>query len=83
MTAAAAVAYMYAPEMERLDRAALKRLQLERLKRTLAHAYANVPHTRRAFDAAGVTPDDLHALEDLRRFPFTVKTDLRDNYPFG
>ncbi|MBC7953661.1 MAG: phenylacetate--CoA ligase [Rhodospirillaceae bacterium] len=75
--------FMYAPEIERMDRAALKRLQLERLKQTLAHAYANVPHTRAAFDAKGVTPDDLVHLEDLARFPFTVKSDLRDNYPFG
>ncbi|NFV79680.1 phenylacetate--CoA ligase [Magnetospirillum aberrantis] len=83
MTATVADGFMYAPEIERLDRAELKRLQLERLKRTLAHAYANVPHTRAAFAAKGVTPDDLKSLDDLRRFPFTVKTDLRDNYPFG
>ena len=84
MTASAAAAtFMYAPECERMARADLRRLQLERLKRTLAHAYANVPHTRAAFAAKGVTPDDLQSLEDLRRFPFTVKTDLRDNYPFG
>lgn len=75
--------FMYAPEVERLDRAGLKRLQLERLKALLAHAYANVPHYRAAFDAAGVKPDDLRNLEDLARFPFTVKADLRDNYPFG
>ncbi|ARJ67269.1 phenylacetate--CoA ligase [Magnetospirillum sp. ME-1] len=75
--------FMYAPEVERLDRAGLARLQLERLKALLAHAYANVPHYRAAFDAAGVKPDDLRHLEDLARFPFTVKADLRDNYPFG
>ncbi|MBI2236712.1 MAG: phenylacetate--CoA ligase [Magnetospirillum sp.] len=75
--------YMFAPEVERLDRAGLRRLQLERLKTTLERVYANVPHYRRAFDAAGVTPEDLNSLEDLARFPFTVKTDLRDNYPFG
>jgi len=83
MTVQAPAAFMYAPEIERMDRAALKTLQLERLKRTLAHAYANVPHFRAAFDANGVKPDDLRSLEDLARFPFTVKTDLRDNYPFG
>ncbi|KIL99819.1 Phenylacetate-coenzyme A ligase [Paramagnetospirillum magnetotacticum MS-1] len=75
--------YMFAPEAERLDRAALKALQLQRLKALLAHAYANVAHYRAGFDAAGVVPDDLRHLEDLARFPFTVKTDLRDNYPFG
>jgi phenylacetate-CoA ligase len=58
-------------------------LQLARLKRTLRHVYDNVPHYRKAFDAAGVHPDGLHALADLARFPFTTKADLRANYPFG
>jgi phenylacetate-CoA ligase len=58
-------------------------LQLERLRWSLAHAYENVPHYRRAFDARGVHPDDLRQLSDLAKFPFTVKQDLRDNYPFG
>ncbi|MCC5950193.1 MAG: phenylacetate--CoA ligase [Nitriliruptoraceae bacterium] len=61
----------------------LRSLQLERLRWSLGHAYANVAHYRRAFDDAGVHPDDLRALEDLARFPFTAKQDLRDNYPFG
>jgi phenylacetate-CoA ligase len=58
-------------------------LQLERLKRTLRRVYDNVPHYRRAFDAAGVHPDALSALADLAKFPFTTKEDLRANYPFG
>ncbi|MEL6679063.1 MAG: phenylacetate--CoA ligase PaaK [Pseudomonadota bacterium] len=58
-------------------------LQLNRLRWSLAHAYENVPHYRAAFDAAGVHPDDLTDLADLAKFPFTVKQDLRDNYPFG
>ena len=58
-------------------------LQLQRLKWTLRHAYDNVAHYRAAFDAAGVRPDDLRTLADLAKFPFTVKTDLRDHYPFG
>lgn len=58
-------------------------VQLERLKRTVSNAYANVAHYREAFDAAGVHPDDLTDLSDLAKFPFTVKSDLRDNYPFG
>ncbi|MFY9212771.1 MAG: phenylacetate--CoA ligase PaaK [Aestuariivita sp.] len=58
-------------------------LQLDRLKWSLKHAYDNVPHYKASFDAAGVHPDDLTSLEDLARFPFTVKKDLRDNYPFG
>ncbi len=58
-------------------------LQLERLKWSLRHAYDNVAFYRQSFDAAGVHPDDLNALDDLAKFPFTVKSDLRDNYPFG
>ena len=69
--------------IERATRDELRALQLTRLRWSLQHAYDNVPHYRKAFDAKGVKPDDLNALEDLRHFPFTVKTDLRDNYPFG
>jgi phenylacetate-CoA ligase len=58
-------------------------LQLSRLKWSLKHAYDNVPFYRTQFDAAGVHPDDLTSLRDLAKFPFTVKSDLRDNYPFG
>src|SRR3954453_9418916 len=61
----------------------LRALQLERLRDTLRRAHENVPHYRRAFEDAGVTPGDLHSLEDLARFPFTAKDDLRRNYPFG
>ena len=58
-------------------------LQLDRLRQTLAHAHANSPFYRKRFDEAGVHPDDLKALSDLTKFPFTVKQDLRDNYPYG
>ncbi|WP_421850881.1 phenylacetate--CoA ligase PaaK [Oricola sp.] len=58
-------------------------LQLERMRWSLAHAYENVPFYRASFDAAGVHPDDLKSLADLGKFPFTGKSDLRDNYPFG
>ncbi|CAM5541514.1 Phenylacetate-coenzyme A ligase [Mycolicibacterium aubagnense] len=58
-------------------------LQLKRLKTTLDHAYRNSPHYKAKFDAAGVHPDDLRQLSDLSKFPFTVKKDLRDTYPFG
>ncbi len=61
----------------------LRALQLDRLRWSLRHAYDNVPHYRRAFEAADVHPDDLKDLADLRRFPFTAKDDLRQNYPFG
>jgi len=69
--------------IETASRDEVTALQLTRLKATLAHAYANVPHYRKAFDAAGVHPDDCRSLADLAKFPFTVKKDLRDNYPFG
>src|SRR5437762_2833002 len=61
----------------------LTALQLSRLRWSLKHAYDNVPHYRNAFDRTGVHPEDCKTLADLARFPFTVKTDLRDNYPFG
>jgi phenylacetate-CoA ligase len=58
-------------------------LQLKRLRSTLKRAYENVPHYRKAFDDAGVHPDDCKTLSDLAKFPFTTKADLRANYPFG
>jgi phenylacetate-CoA ligase len=69
--------------IEKAPRAELKKLQLERLRWTLRHAYDNVPHYRRKFDAAGVKPEDCRSLADLARFPFTTKSDLRETYPFG
>src|SRR5690242_12699660 len=69
--------------IETASRDELTALQLSRLRWTLRHAYANVPHYRAAFDAAGVHPDDCRELRDLARFPFTGKADLRANYPFG
>jgi phenylacetate-CoA ligase len=61
----------------------LRTLQLERLRWSLLHAYENVSHYRKAFDAAGAHPSDLKQLSDLERFPFTTKAELRENYPFG
>lgn len=69
--------------IETASRDELQALQLERLKWSLRHAYDNVAHYRRTFDAAGVHPDDLKTLADLAKFPFSTKHDLRDNYPFG
>jgi phenylacetate-CoA ligase len=66
-----------------MERRELEALQLERLRWTLHHAYANNAHYRRSFDAMGVHPDDLATLSDLERFPFTSKADLRAAYPFG
>ncbi len=75
-----------AAELEPIERASrdeLAALQLERLQWTLRHAYDNVAHTRARFDGAGVHPDDCRSLDDLARFPFTTKDDLRATYPFG
>lgn len=69
--------------IEHASRDELQALQLQRLRKTLQHAYDNVPHYHAAFNAVGVHPDDLKNLSDLAKFPFTGKKDLRDNYPFG
>jgi len=69
--------------IETASRDEIAALQLSRMKWSLRHAYDNVPFYRAQFDAAGVHPDDLRSLSDLAKFPFTVKQDLRDNYPFG
>ncbi len=69
--------------IETASRDEISTLQLERLKWSLRHAYDNVAFYKKSFDDAGVHPDDLKDLSDLSKFPFTVKTDLRDNYPFG
>jgi phenylacetate-CoA ligase len=69
--------------IETASRDEISALQLERLKWSLRHAYENVPHYKASFDEAGVHPDHLKDLSDLAKFPFTVKADLRANYPFG
>jgi len=76
----------YSAEMdahERASRDEIVALQTQRLGWSLKHAYDNVAHYRKAFDEAGVHPSDFRELSDLAKFPFTVKTDLRDNYPFN
>ena len=69
--------------IEIASRDEISAVQLERMRKTLHHAYTNVPFYRKSFDTAGVHPDDLKTLSDLSKFPFTVKSDLRANYPFG
>ncbi len=66
-----------------LDRDSLRQIQLVRLRETLERVYERVPFYRQSFDAAGVKPSHLKSLADLRHFPFTLKNDLRDHYPFG
>src|SRR5712675_15659 len=70
-------------DAERASRDEIIALQTKRMAWTLAHAYDNVAHYKKAFDKAGVKPADFRELSDLSKFPFTVKTDLRDNYPFN
>jgi phenylacetate-CoA ligase len=74
---------IYDEEYETLPREALKALQLKRLQQVVSLVYNNVGFYKKSFDKAGVTPDDLKTLDDVKRFPFTTKQDLRDNYPFG
>ena len=69
--------------IETASRDELAALQVQRLRWSLRHAYDNVAHYRAAFERVGVHPGDLETLDDLARFPFTTKADLRDNYPFG
>ena len=69
--------------IEKAPRKELERVQLERLRWSLKHAYDNVAQYRRKFDAAGVKPEDCKGLADLAKFPFTTKADLRETYPFG
>ncbi|MBN2105861.1 MAG: phenylacetate--CoA ligase [Deltaproteobacteria bacterium] len=70
-------------EFETLPREALESLQLKRLKATVDRVYATVPFYKKKFDEAGLKPSHIKSLKDMRLLPFTVKTDLRDNYPFG
>lgn len=72
--------------LDRMETASVDELrdhQLKRLRWTLDHAYQNVPMYRQRFDELGVHPSDLRSLADLAKFPFTLKSDLRDNYPYG
>ncbi len=70
-------------EFETLPREALESLQLKRLKATVDRVYATVPFYKKKFDETGLKPSHIKTLKDMRLLPFTVKTDLRDNYPFG
>jgi len=73
-------------KLDRMETASVDELrheQLQRLRWSVWHAYTNVPHYRKAFDAIGLKPMDIKSLEDIAKIPFTGKNDLRDNYPFG
>lgn len=73
----------YNKEIETMPREQLEKLQLERLQTTVRRVYENVPFYREKFAEKGITPDDIKTLDDVRKLPFTVKKDLRDNYPLG
>ncbi len=70
-------------EYECMSEEKLRELQLERLKRTVKRAYEKIPYYRNKFNEAGITPEDIKNLEDLKKIPFTSKADLREVYPFG
>ncbi len=74
---------MRVEELETLPRAGLESIQLKRLQALVHRVYDRVAPYRAKMDEAGVRPDDIRSLADLRRLPFTTKDDLRDNYPFG
>jgi phenylacetate-CoA ligase len=74
---------MWNEAAETMPRDELRKLQLERLKRAVRHVYDNVAYYKERCDQEGVKPEDLQTLDDLAKFPFTTKQDLRDNYPFG
>ncbi|MBR5286589.1 MAG: phenylacetate--CoA ligase [Clostridia bacterium] len=74
---------IFKPEVECASRDEMKALQTERLKKMVKNAYENVPFYKQKLDEAGVSPDDIKSIDDITKLPFTVKTDLRDNYPFG
>ena len=74
---------MWNETMERMSRPEMKKLQSLRLKRVVEHAYHNSTFYRRKMQEADLTPQDIHSIDDITKLPFTVKQDLRDNYPFG
>ena len=74
---------MFQKDLETMPRGEIEKIQLERLKRLVAYCYDNVPFYHDRLDAAGVTPDKIKTLDDIKYIPYTTKADMRDNYPFG
>lgn len=77
------MSYEKIDKLEKLDINQIKELQLERLKKIVAHTYEKIPHYKKKFDEKGLKPGDIKSLSDLSKLPFTYKTDLRDNYPYA
>ena len=74
---------IFKPEIECASRTYLHALQSERLVKMVENAYNNIPFYKKKFDEMGLKPEDIKSIDDISKLPFTVKTDLRDNYPFG
>ncbi len=74
---------IWEPQFETMGRAEMRQLQTDRLRKVVERVYRQVPFYRAKFDEVGVKPDDIRHLEDIARLPFTIKNDLRDNYPYG
>lgn len=74
---------MYDSKIEQMSRDEMTALQTKRLVKAVAYAYERVPLYKERFDEIGLKPDDIKGLDDITKIPFTVKTDLRDNYPYG
>ncbi len=70
-------------KIEQMERAEMRKLQLKRLKKIVKYAYEKVPFYKNKFDEIGLKPEDIQTLEDIKKIPYTTKTDLRDNYPYG
>ena len=69
--------------IECMDRESLRKIQSIRLKKIVDYVYHNTPFYRKKMQEMGITPEDIHSIDDIVKLPFTVKQDLRDNYPFG
>ena len=70
-------------KIEQMGRDEMRALQLDRLKKIVKYAYERVPFYKKKFDEIGLKPEDIKTLEDISKIPYTTKTDLRDNYPYG
>ena len=70
-------------KIETMPAGEIKKLQLQRLKEQVKHCYEDSSFYRKKFDSVSLKPSDIKSLDDLQKIPFTVKSDLRDNYPFG
>ena len=74
---------IYNPEMECMPREDMRKLQSERLIKIVKYCYDRVPFYKKKMDRLGLAPEDIKSIDDIVKLPFTTKTDLRDEYPFG